>query len=134
MMHMIETIPDLPAGTAGFRASGVVTADDYRTVVEPALAAAHEQADAVNLVYVIGDDVERFTLGAMMQDAEVGRTPAKEWGRIAVVTDKHWITGAVHLFLHVYPCEVKTFAVAEEDAAVAWATGASATTTRSPSR
>lgn len=120
---MIERIPDLPADTIGFRASGVVSAEDYRTVIEPALATALAQVPAVNLVYIIGDDVERFSLGAMVQDAEVGKTPAKDWGRIAVVTDKHWIIGAVQLFLHFYRCEVKTFAVADEADAIAWATG-----------
>lgn len=120
---MIELIPHLPADTIGFRTHGVVTAEDYRTVVEPALDAAHEHGTPVNIVYVIGDDVERFTLGAMIQDSEVGSVPAKDWGRIAVVTDKHWIVGAVHLFLHFYRCEVKTFAVAEESDAIAWATG-----------
>ena len=120
---MIETIPDLSADTVGLRASGVVSADDYRTVVEPAIAAGLAHGSPVNLVYVIGEDVERFSLGAMVQDAEVGDLPAKDWGRIAVVTDEHWIVGAVHLFLHLYPCEVKTFPVAQESEALAWASG-----------
>ena len=121
---MIETIPDLPRGTVGFRASGVITADDYRTVIEPSLATAHDDAPKVNLVYVIGEDVERFSLGAMAQDAKVGTTPAKEWGRIAVVTDKHWISGAIDLFRHFYRCEVRSFPVSDEAAAITWATAA----------
>lgn len=118
---MIELIPDLQADTVGFRAKGIITADDYRTVIEPALAAAHTHATAVNLIYVVGDDVEHFSLGAMVQDAEVGSVPEKEWGRIAVVTDKHWIAGAVHLFRPLYRCDVRVFAVDQEADAIAWA-------------
>jgi hypothetical protein len=34
---MIERIEDMPAGTVGLRASGKLTRDDYRQVLEPAL-------------------------------------------------------------------------------------------------
>lgn len=119
---MITTIENLPTGTIGFRASGVISAEDYRDVLEPAMAAAHASQDTVNFVYVIGQDVERFSLGAMAQDAKVGATtPATEFGRIAVVTDTHWIAGAVHFFLHFYRCEVQVFAESDEAEAIAWA-------------
>lgn len=118
---MIEVLSGLPAGTVGLRAHGIVTADDYRKVLEPALAAAHDKTASVNVVFVIGDDVERFSLGAMMQDAEVGAAPHAEWGRIAVVTDKHWIEGAVKLFAGLFRGAVRTFAVSQEAAAIAWA-------------
>ncbi|KHK96441.1 hypothetical protein LK09_15475 [Microbacterium mangrovi] len=119
---MIEALSDLPSGTVGFRAHGVVTADDYRDVVEPALAAAHASAPAVNLVFIIGEDVERFSLGAMIQDAEVGAAPLSDWGRLAVVTDKHWIEGALNLFAGLFHGKVRVFPVSQEAAAIAWAT------------
>lgn len=39
---MVERIDDMPAGTIGFRASGKLSRDDYREVMEPGLRAAAE--------------------------------------------------------------------------------------------
>jgi hypothetical protein len=36
---LIENITDLPAGTLGFRASGKVSSDEYRQMMEPIYAA-----------------------------------------------------------------------------------------------
>ena len=37
---MIERIDDMPAGTIGFRAHGVLTKEDYVSVLEPVLREA----------------------------------------------------------------------------------------------
>ena len=59
---VITTIPDMPAGTIGFEATGTVTAEDYETVLVPALTAAIE-AGPVRLLYVLGDDFESYSPG-----------------------------------------------------------------------
>ncbi len=42
---MIDKIADMPPGTVGFRASGEVTADDYRSVLEPDLQEGAEAGE-----------------------------------------------------------------------------------------
>ncbi len=42
---MVERIEDMPAGTVGFRASGKLTRDDYRQVMEPDLRAAADAGE-----------------------------------------------------------------------------------------
>ena len=37
---MVDKIQDMPAGTTGLRASGTVTREDYRVVIEPLLRKA----------------------------------------------------------------------------------------------
>jgi hypothetical protein len=120
----ITTIPDLPAGTLGFQASGVVSVDDYRTVFDPALAAAVAQHTKVNLIYVLGEDFGRYSLGAMWQDMRLEGMPHETWGRVALVTDHSGLAEAIHLLAFLFPGELKIFALAKQSDAVAWATGA----------
>lgn len=116
----ISTIPNLPAGTLGFRATGVVSADDYRSVVDPALSEAAAQHSKVNLVYVLGDDFDRYSLGAMWQDMLLEGMPHDTWGRVALVTDHSGLAEVTHLLAFLFPGELKIYAASNESDAVAW--------------
>ncbi|MFD1813187.1 STAS/SEC14 domain-containing protein [Rhodococcus gannanensis] len=119
----IEKIDGLPAGTLGFRALGMVTSDDYRTVLDPAIEAAVSAHDRVNLVYVLGDGFDRYSLGAMWQDTRMIGVPRDVWGRLALVTDHTGLGEAVHLFAFLFPGELQVFATAREAEAVEWIAG-----------
>lgn len=116
----IETLPDLPAGVLGFRASGVVTAEDYTSVLHPAIDAAVAAHEKVNLLFVIGDDFERFSAGAIWQDALLEGTPAKNWGRIALVTDNHVLVEGVRMLGFLVPAALELFPLAEAELAATW--------------
>ncbi|MEN8601329.1 STAS/SEC14 domain-containing protein [Microbacterium rhizosphaerae] len=119
----ITTIPDLPAGTLGFQASGVVSADDYRTVFDPAIKAAAADHTKVNLIYVLGDDFHRYSLGAMWQDMMLEGMPHETWGRVALVTDHSGLAEMIHLLAFLFPGELRIFALAKQSDAVEWASG-----------
>jgi hypothetical protein len=120
---MIEAIEGMPEGTIGFRATGRVTADDYRNVLLPALQAAAETGD-VRLVYAAGPGFEKFELGALAQDARVGVTLGlghlHAWKRTAVVTDVDWIEKAIHMFAWMAPGEVRVFELEQLEDAKQW--------------
>jgi len=108
---MIESIDDMPAGTIGFRASGEVTREDYRQVLEPALRAAVESGE-VRMLYVVEADVE-LDGGALLEDAKtdlaLGLGHVSAWKRTAVVTDLDWVRRAVRLFAWMAPGEVRVW-------------------------
>ncbi|MEV6058642.1 STAS/SEC14 domain-containing protein [Nocardia asteroides] len=116
----LQPIPDLPAATIGFRASGTVTAEDYTQVLDPAIEAALQHQQPVNIVYVLGPDFDRYSLDAMWQDMKLVRVPRSAWGRIALVTDHKALGEAVHLFGFLIPAEVRVFPVSQENDALAW--------------
>lgn len=118
---MIETLPDLPDGVIGFRAIGAVEASDYETVLDPALDEAIAANDKINLVFVLGEEFERYSLGAMWQDALLEGKPGDVWGRIALVTDHTLIGEIVHGIGFLFPGELRIFPVASLGDAVAWA-------------
>lgn len=120
---MIETIDDVPDGVLGFRAVGDVTAEDYEKVLDPALDRALAAHEKVNLVMVLGDRFERYSLGAMWQDTLLSGKPRRVWGRCAVVTGHSVIAEIIHSLAFLFPGDLRFFAVDREEAAIAWAAG-----------
>lgn len=121
---MIEPLENLPDGVIGFRAVGTIEPDDYKDVLDPAIDAATQGGEKVRLVYVIGDDFDRYTVGALWQDSKLGAGHnIRSWERVAFVTNHDWLGHAAALFAPVIPGEIKVFPLEEQDAAVAWAGG-----------
>lgn len=118
---MIEALPALPDGVIGFRAVGAVEASDYVTVVDPAIDATIAAHHKVNCVFVLGPEFERYSLGALWQDALLEGKPERSWGRIALVTDHSVVGEIIHGIAFLFPCDLKFFPVAQLDTAIAWA-------------
>jgi len=117
---MIKCIQDLPTGVIGFEASGKVSAQDYETVLIPAIEAAAAGGRPMRLLYQLGPGFEGFELGAMWNDAKVGLGHLGAWQKIAVVTDVAWMRTSVSLFGFALPGEVRVFGNAELVQAKAW--------------
>jgi hypothetical protein len=117
---MVEPIPDMPAGTLGFRARGALTGADYRETLIPALRRA-VAAGPVRLLLVVADDVERLDLGRRLSQARGDLSfGARALERTALVTDVGWIRTATRLFGRLVPGELRLFAVCEEHEARGW--------------
>jgi hypothetical protein len=117
---MITIRTDLPDNVLGADASGTVTAEDYETVLVPALEAFRQTHDKVRALVVLGPEFESFSGGAMWDDAKLGLTRAGVWERLAVVTDDRQIRSLINTFRFMIPGDVKTFGLAELDDAKAW--------------
>jgi hypothetical protein len=116
---MLEPLENLPTGVIGFRAVGTVEPDDYRKILDPAIDAAE---GGVRFVYVVGDDFDRYSLGAIWEDVKLGATHTpRSWKRIAFVTGHEWLGSATKIFSPLVPGEVKVFPPDQEAAAIAWA-------------
>jgi hypothetical protein len=106
---MIEVMTDLPDRVLGLKASGEVTADDYKTVVVPAIEEKLTKHKKVRLLYVIGDEFKGYTGGAAWEDAKVGMKHLTSFERVAVVTDVDWIGNMIKAFGFALPGEVRVF-------------------------
>src|SRR4051794_30743182 len=113
----------MPPGTIGFRATGRVTADEYKDVLVPAIKAAVDSGE-VRMLFAVGPGFERFERGALAQDSRLGVTLGfshwHAWKRTAVVTDVDWITHSMHMFAWMSPGEVKVYGLDGLDDARAW--------------
>lgn len=120
---MLEPIDDMPEGTAGFRATGEVTREEYENVLLPWMHQAVE-AGGIRLLFQMGPDFQRFTPGAFATDltkgAPLGLRHLHAWRRMAVATDVGWARNAIELMGWMTPGELKLYRLDEVDEAKAW--------------
>ncbi len=117
---MLTSIPNLPANVLGFTASGKVTAEDYQSVLVPAIEEKLGKLDRVRLLYVLGKEFEGMSGAAAWEDAKVGLEHLTQFSRVAVVTDVDWIATSVKAFGFAMPCKVRVFGNTELQEATRW--------------
>lgn len=122
---MIERIEGMPAETIGLRASGELSVEDYRGVLEPAIRAGVESGE-LRLLFVL-TEFDGLGSGAWVEDMKTGlRAWAHDrsaWKRFALVTDVEWVAKAMRMFAWMAPGEAEVFGLAQEDEARAWVCG-----------
>jgi SpoIIAA-like len=122
---MIERIEDMPAGTIGFSATGKLSREDYKDVLEPALREAAESGE-IRMVFQI-TDFKGLEPAAWYQDIKTGLGLGlghhSAWKRSAIVTDIDWLCKAFELFSWVTPGEVMVWGLDQLEQAKAWAAG-----------
>jgi SpoIIAA-like len=123
---MVERVADLPEGVLGFRATGTITRDEYRELMEP-IYATLERGDKLNIYFELADAFHGLDLGALWEDLKaagsVGLKHRSSWQRMAVVTDKDWIRHAAAAAGWLAPGELRLFAPDETAFAKAWVAG-----------
>lgn len=123
---MIEILSDMPEGVTGIRVSGRLRGEDLREV-KPEMERLLRSGGDVRIVEVVDDDYEGFGPGGLVEDLKLGlgsviRHPSA-FKRIALVTDKDWMTHMLHAFAWMVPGELKIFRHDELEQAKQWAAG-----------
>jgi SpoIIAA-like len=120
---VIEKVADLPPGVLGFRASGKITSDEYRRMMEP-IYAALERGEKLNIYFELAGDCHGLDLGALWQDVQaagsVGLKHRSSWERMALVTDKDLVRHGASAFGWLAPGELRLFEPSERKEARAW--------------
>ena len=120
---MIESVSDLPPGTIGFLASGRMSSDEYREMIEP-IYAALDRGEKLNLYFELADDFHGLDWGALLQDVKaagsIGLKHRSSWRRMALVTDKDWVKYGASAFGWLVPGELRLFEPHEREAARTW--------------
>ena len=122
---MIERIDDMPAGTIGLRASGKLSRNDYREVLEPALREGIDTGE-LRVVFVL-TDFDGIEPAAVPEDVKTGLSAwfghHSAWKRFALVTDVQWVAKATHMFAWMTPGEVMICDLDQLQDARAWVAG-----------
>lgn len=124
---MVERIEDMPAGTIGFRASGKLTREDYKEVLEPVLQEAVDSGE-VRMLFCL-TEFKGLEPGAWFDDVKTGLGLGighhSAWKRSAIVTDVEWVGKAFRLFAWMTPGEVKVYDdLGQEEEARSWVAAA----------
>jgi hypothetical protein len=120
---LIETVTELPAGTLGFRASGTISSDEYRQMMEP-IYAALERGEKLNIYFELTEDFHGLDSSALWQDlraaGSVGLRHRSSWEQMALVTDKDWVRHGASAFGWLAPGELRLVEPSEREEARAW--------------
>jgi hypothetical protein len=123
---MIELLPDVPAGTIGFRVAGEISRRDYDEVLSPELDRVLEAGGGLRTLYLI-ESLDEMEAGAIWADAKLGISLGvrhrSAWVRSAIVTDIEWMARATNLFTWLIPGEARVFPIAELEQAKGWVAG-----------
>ncbi len=106
---MIDKIPDLPDNVLGFTARGKVTANDYETIIIPAVEILFSRLEKIRFLYHLGEDFTGFEAAAMWDDTKLGLKHIQGWERMAIVSDIEWVRAAIKIFGIVIPGHVRLF-------------------------
>lgn len=137
---MIEVMTDLPDRVLGLNASGEVTANDYKTVLVPAIEEKLTKHKKVRLLYVFGDEftgiakagglnglmvvAEHFPgwddFAALSSHVRFVREHHKKIRRVAIVTADRLVSALPRIASRFLDAEVRAFPVDERDEALLW--------------
>jgi hypothetical protein len=117
---MIQPISGLPENVAGFRASGIVTKEDFDSVVSPAVERIAKKFDKLNFLVIMDTEMKNFTLGAWVQDAWLGLKHLTQWHRLAFVGDSEAVKKTTAIMDRIAPGKFRAFPKADEAEAINW--------------
>lgn len=117
---MLTKLIDLPGNVLGIEGTGKVTAEDYQTVLVPALEEKLREVHKVRLLYVLGEGFDGYTGAAAWEDTKVGLRHLTRFERIAVVTGVDWIRNSIKVFGFALPGEVRVYKNDELQKAREW--------------
>lgn len=106
---MITIIPEAPENVAAFSATGDVTKEDFEKLVLPHVQRKVNEYNELNYLLYLDTDLDKFTMGAWLQDAILGLKNLTQWNRAAIVTDKEGVQNFTDIFSVVMPGEFKSF-------------------------
>jgi hypothetical protein len=121
---MLTPITEMPDGAIGFAASGRVTSDDRRTILEPTIAMTLARGDKVKLLYVAGPEFAGYDAELPWDDAVFGTRHFMDFERIAFVADgESPYRRAVAELEGFLPAALRVFATRDLAKAKAWIGG-----------
>tara|TARA_R110002020_G_scaffold108200_1_gene250832 strand:+ start:78 stop:449 length:372 start_codon:yes stop_codon:yes gene_type:complete len=118
---MIKFIPFKSDRVVGIRFDGKIDGSELATALVP-LKARLERHDNIRL-YLEINDFEGMTAEAFFKDVKFSLSNARQIEKEAVVTDQTWLKNSAAVIGAVFPgVDVKTFTMAENEAARQWIT------------
>ncbi len=117
---MLKRIGSLPAHVVALEAEGTVSAEDYETVLIPAVEEALKEHGKVSFLMVLGDAFETYEAGALWDDTVFGFKHLTDFKKVGVVTDRNWIAETMRLLSPLIPAETLAFPLKKREQALKW--------------
>jgi hypothetical protein len=119
---MLQLLQPTIGNVVSLTANGTVTAEDYESVLIPAIEETLKSHDKVRVLFQLEPNTG-FTAGAVWDDTKFGLSHFFAFEKFALVSDTEWINNTVKVLGFMMPCPVKLFALSELTAAKEWISG-----------
>jgi hypothetical protein len=116
---MLQLLQPTTGNLVSVTASGTVEADDYESVLIPAIEETLKTHDKVRVLLQLEPNT-RFTAGAVWDDTKFGLSHFFSFEKFALVSNTEWINNTVKVLGFMMPCPVKLFGLSELNAAKEW--------------
>src|ERR1700751_3435872 len=116
---MYRFIEGLPPDVLGIEAEGKITHEAYRDLLIPKVEAMRASGP-IKAIMVMRSDLFDYSIEALWDDQIFGFSHWRDFCRLALVTAHAWMKTATAIFRPFFPAEIRTFPLAELDAAKAW--------------
>jgi len=118
---MIEVMDGFPGEVLAVRASGRMSASDYRDILIPEALMNVERHGSLRMIFLVDEGFQGFTPAGWWADVRLGVRHWGEFGRVAIVTDLEPVATAARLFRHLFRHSVRIFRLQALDEARRWA-------------
>lgn len=117
---MLRVLHEVTGKNLGVTAIGKVTAEDYESVLIPAVQERLRQHGNIGLLCQLGIHFDGFTLGAAWDDSKFGLTHLTDFTKFALVSDVHWVRNGVRIMAPLLRYPVRVFSNDELRMAIDW--------------
>ncbi len=118
---MISLVTHVPENVIAFRATGTVSAADFKDILIPAVAQHVKEHEELNYVLLIDTELTDFTIGSWIQNLTLGIEQLKHWRKAAIICDLKSVKVFTDIIFKVMPGEFKVFEHSHYQQALAWA-------------
>ena len=120
---MVELLSDFPPHVAAYRAAGAVSKEEYEQVVMNRIDHVAKQYDRINFLVLLETSMTNYSITALLDYIKVSFEKYSKWNRMAIVSDERWLRIAYETLNYVVPGEIRTYRIAEFEAAKEWVSG-----------
>ncbi|MGA8572884.1 MAG: STAS/SEC14 domain-containing protein [Desulfobaccales bacterium] len=106
---MLEVMPESQGPLLWLRASGRLTAQDYREVFIPSLSTVIREHGKVRLLLHLAPDFRGWTPAAAWEDIKLGLKTRRDFEKLGLAGAPFWTDILLKLCAHFMPGEVRTF-------------------------
>ncbi|KRD61004.1 hypothetical protein ASE40_05460 [Flavobacterium sp. Root935] len=119
---MIEILKTTDTAVA-FKSSVELTADDYKTVIAPAVKSLSEKFNEINFLFFIDGEFPDFIMPVWVEDALIGLRNFGKWNRTAIVTNSQKVQSFARSFSFIVSGELRTYSKDRLKEALLWVSG-----------
>lgn len=120
---MIDLLKDFPPHVAAYKASGLISKEEYETIVMARVNEVAAQYGKINFLVLLETDMDNYSIGAFLDYVKISFQHFNRWERMAIVSDEHWLRNAYDILSYLVHGTINTYELKDFQSAKEWVSG-----------